>query len=109
MKNLAQLLIMLLSLIPISPVLGAEENDTGLEALRWKSRITISQLPQSEQEQRTLFNSLSAQQLALEERLLTYHTVLIGLDGGSKASYESLVLSEIFRDIDGMPMRRSQR
>jgi hypothetical protein len=42
-------------------------------------------------------------------RLADYQAILIGLDGGVKASYDGLRLNEIFRDIDGMPMRRGER
>ena len=45
----------------------------------------------------------------IEARLAGYSAILIGLDGGSKVSYEGLLLNDIFRDIDGMPMRRSER
>ena len=45
----------------------------------------------------------------IKARLVDYNTVLIGLDGGGKASYAGLLLNEIFRDIDGMPMRRRER
>lgn len=45
----------------------------------------------------------------IKVRLADYHTILIGLDGGGKASYDGLLLNEIFRDIDGMPMRRRER
>lgn len=36
--------------------------------------------------------------------------ILIGLDGGRKAAYPAQVMSfeEVFRDIDGMPMRRAE-
>lgn len=42
-------------------------------------------------------------------KLADYNAILIGLDGGGKASYDGLMLNEIFRDIDGMPMRRGER
>ncbi|MFW8591271.1 DUF4174 domain-containing protein [Glaciecola sp. 2405UD65-10] len=50
-----------------------------------------------------LVNSKLAKEL--RERIGDLHTVLIGLDGQSKVSYEGLRFNEIYRDIDGMPMR----
>lgn len=42
------------------------------------------------------------------KRLNNRHTLLIGLDGGSKAVYDSFDNKQIFADIDAMPMRRSR-
>lgn len=42
------------------------------------------------------------------KRLNSRHTLLIGLDGGSKAVYDSFDNKQIFADIDAMPMRRSR-
>lgn len=39
-------------------------------------------------------------------RLNKHHTVLIGLDGGSKRVYDTFDDKLIFADIDAMPMRR---
>lgn len=41
-------------------------------------------------------------------RLRNQNCILIGLDGGTKQIYEDLALKQIFADIDGMPMRRSE-
>lgn len=41
-------------------------------------------------------------------RIDNHFAILIGLDGGDKASYQSFSLSEVFKDIDGMPMRRAE-
>lgn len=41
-------------------------------------------------------------------RLNNRHTLLIGLDGGSKAVYDSFDSQQIFADIDAMPMRRAR-
>ena len=42
-------------------------------------------------------------------RLRNQNCTLIGLDGGTKQVYEDLALTQIFADIDGMPMRRAER
>lgn len=42
-----------------------------------------------------------------ERRLNKRHTVLIGLDGGSKVVYDNFNSKQIFADIDAMPMRRA--
>jgi hypothetical protein len=44
----------------------------------------------------------------ITKRLNNRHTLLIGLDGGSKAVYDSFDSKQIFADIDAMPMRRSR-
>lgn len=44
----------------------------------------------------------------ITKRLNNRHTLLIGLDGGSKAIYDSFDSKQIFADIDAMPMRRSR-
>ncbi|TRY32659.1 DUF4174 domain-containing protein [Aliiglaciecola sp. M165] len=41
-------------------------------------------------------------------RLQNNNTILIGLDGGTKATYPALNWQEIFADIDSMPMRRNE-
>lgn len=41
-------------------------------------------------------------------RMRNKHTILIGLDGGTKGVYSELDLRAIFADIDGMPMRRGE-
>lgn len=42
-----------------------------------------------------------------ERRLNKRHTLLIGLDGGSKVVYDNFNSKQIFADIDAMPMRRA--
>jgi len=42
-------------------------------------------------------------------RLRDQNCILIGLDGGIKEVYGDLALTQIFADIDGMPMRRAER
>lgn len=44
----------------------------------------------------------------LAARLGTANSLLIGLDGGNKQIYSQFSLSDVFRDIDGMPMRRAE-
>lgn len=54
---------------------------------------------------------LKSQPLDIEEvntRMKSRHTLLIGLDGGSKSVYDSFDPRQIFADIDAMPMRRAQ-
>lgn len=41
-------------------------------------------------------------------RLNNSAALLIGLDGGNKRTYKSLLIQEVFADIDIMPMRRSE-
>lgn len=41
-------------------------------------------------------------------RMRNKHTILIGLDGGTKAAYSELDLRIVFADIDGMPMRKAE-
>lgn len=45
----------------------------------------------------------------LTRRLNNKHTLLIGLDGQSKAIYDSFDSQQIFADIDAMPMRQTTR
>ena len=41
-------------------------------------------------------------------RLKGKNTILIGLDGGTKAFYSKLDIKQIYADIDAMPMRRGE-
>lgn len=45
----------------------------------------------------------------VNKRLGKKHTLLIGLDGGSKSVYDSFDLRQIMADIDAMPMRRAEQ
>jgi len=44
----------------------------------------------------------------VSNRLNNSAALLIGLDGGNKRTYKSLLIQEVFADIDIMPMRRSE-
>lgn len=45
---------------------------------------------------------------SIQQRLRGRKIILIGLDGGIKAGYDHFDLKEIFKEIDGMPMRRAE-
>jgi hypothetical protein len=45
---------------------------------------------------------------SIQRRLGEHKAVLIGLDSATKAVYDSFDLTQIFADIDGMPMRKSE-
>ena len=53
----------------------------------------------------TTINSMLDNQ-STQRRLENHKAVLIGLDGGTKAVYDSFDLTQVFADIDGMPMRK---
>ncbi len=57
----------------------------------------------------TVLNSTLLSLSEAHSRLRDKHSILIGLDGGTKGVYDSLDLQRVFADIDAMPMRRSER
>ncbi|MFT6268102.1 MAG: hypothetical protein ACJAVV_000907 [Alphaproteobacteria bacterium] len=52
--------------------------------------------------------NLAISAVEANDRLRNQHTLLIGLDGGSKSVYDYFNTQRIFADIDAMPMRRAQ-
>lgn len=124
-------------LLPISSPKAQEDTAelTSLQDLRWQNRILIGELPAEGGYWQHLLNApaqarerklvvllsqgdkwihnpvhLPLQALPLWVKQSPGELFLIGLDGGIKARYElgNVKLSEVFADIDGMPMRRAE-
>jgi hypothetical protein len=120
----------LLSLLLISSSLVQMDNLNSLKELRWKHRIVLTSEPvkadivdenkildlrilyfSTNPKPSTNYSGKTSEKLWMEcEQLLARESkvVLIGLDGGIKEVYDSLDWSQIFSDIDKMPMRRAE-